>query len=295
MGDNPSPKVILITGSSSGFGYFSAIRLAEAGHIVYATMRDTSRGELLRCEAVKMNCAPRMHILPLDVTKSETIRTTIKDIVAAEGVIDVLVNNAGFGVGGFFEDLSLDDFQQQFDVNFFGALNVTREVVPVMRPRRKGKIINISSMAAFAGMPCFSAYCSSKWALEGFSECLYMELKPFGIHVVLVEPGSYRTRIFEENARYAKRFADPGSPYYEASQHLKKYVLESIKQNSRDPDEVARVVKKIVGQNDPAFRNIVGWDNKLKALGLRIRPVPFKLYADLVNLALIPPSDQKHA
>jgi NAD(P)-dependent dehydrogenase (short-subunit alcohol dehydrogenase family) len=154
-----------------------------------------------------------------------------------------------------------------------------------MRPRRKGKIINISSMAAFSGTPCFSAYCSSKWALEGFSECLYMELKPFGIDVSLVEPGSYRTKIFEDNARVAKRFNSPGSPYFETSRHLRQWVLDSVKENTRDPDEVARVVERLIARDNPPFRNVVGLGQRLRAFG--VRHIPFKLYAWLVNELLL--------
>ncbi|NTV29318.1 MAG: SDR family oxidoreductase [Candidatus Omnitrophica bacterium] len=291
MGEILSPKVILITGSSSGFGYLTAIRLAEAGHIVYATMRDPAKGEALLEEADRRGCAKRLHVWQLDVTKPETIKAAVRSIVAADGVIDVLVNNAGFGIGGFFEDLSPEDFQQQFDVNFFGVLNVTREVLPVMRPRRKGKIINVSSMAAYAGTPCFSAYCSSKWALEGFSECLYMELQPFGIDVALVEPGSYRTKIFEENARVARRFDNHESPYYGLSQRFRKDVLRHIRHNDRDPDEVARVIERIIVQSGPAFRHVVGWRQKFRAFCLRVRLCPFKLYAELVNMALTSPSE----
>ncbi len=274
-------KVVLITGCSSGFGFSTALRLAAAGHTVFATMRDMKKAPFLSVEAVRKGCDHNIHILPLDVTQPQSIRATVDEIIHKKGVIDVLVNNAGFGIGGFFEDLTREDFQKQFEVNFFGALNVTREVVLAMRPRRAGTIINISSMAAFAGTPCFSAYCSSKWALEGFSECLYMELRPFGIHVVLVEPGSYRTKIFEDNAAYAKNFDNPSSPYFTISRYLRQMVVDEVRKNKRDPDEVAAVIEKIVRAKSPPFRNVVGWHQQLRCW--LVRGIPFKAYAWMVN------------
>lgn len=283
-----SPKVILITGCSSGFGLITAARLASRGHRVYATMRDLSKKEFLEMEAVNRGAAANLTILLLDVTRPETIKEAVKEIVAREGVIDVLVNNAGFGIGGFFEDLSDADWRSQYDVNFFGVLNVTREVLPIMRPRHKGLVINISSMASFSGTPAFSAYCSSKFALEGFSECLYMELKPQGISVALVEPGSYPTKIFDDNARFAARFFDPQGPYFSWSQRLKQIVDTHARDNHRDPEEVAATVEALVNSSGPAFRNIIGWRSKLRFWAVRL--IPFKLYAWMVELAL-PPDD----
>jgi NAD(P)-dependent dehydrogenase (short-subunit alcohol dehydrogenase family) len=277
-------EIILITGCSSGFGLLSAARLAARGHKVYATMRDLRKKEFLEMESRKRGGFDNLTILELDVTQTESVRTAILTIVEKEGFIDVLVNNAGFGMGGFFEDLSDADWRAQFDVNFFGVLNVTREVLPVMRPRRKGLIINISSMAAFSGTPAFSAYCSSKFALEGFSECLYMELHNHGIDVVLVEPGSYRTRIFEDNARYGARFFDANSPYFALSCRLKHFVDTHVRQNRRDPEIVAATIEKIVNNRTPHFRNIIGLSSRLRCW--LVRRVPFKFYAWCVDLML---------
>lgn len=279
-----NPQVILITGASSGFGQACAVHLASRGHKVWASMRDTSRSTELLSAARAADCEGRIKVIGLDVSGPDSIKAAVSEIMAEDGLIDVLINNAGFGIGGFFEDLSEDDWKNQFDVNFFGVLNVTREVVPAMRPRSKGKIINISSMAAFAGTPCFSAYCSSKWALEGFSECLYMELKPFGVQVALVEPGSYRTKIFEKNARFAENFGNPQSPYFKASAHFRQLVLEHIQKNKRDVNEVVRHVEKMVESDKMPFRNIIGTDQKFRRWILQ--RVPFKVYASLVNAML---------
>ncbi len=279
-----SSKVILITGCSSGFGLLTAARLASHGHKVWATMRDLNKKEFLQIETARRGGAQNLRILALDVTQPDMVRMTVKEIIAQDGVIDVLINNAGYGVGGFFEDLSDADWRMQFDVNFFGVLNLTREVLPIMRPRHRGLIINISSMASFSGTPAFSAYCSSKSALEIFSESLYMEIHSLGIDVALVEPGTYRTKIFEDNARYAVKFFDPQSPYFPMSQRLKAFVESHIRSNRRDPEEVAVVVEDIINSPWPSFRNIVGIRSKLRYW--IVRSIPFKLYAWLVDLAL---------
>jgi NAD(P)-dependent dehydrogenase (short-subunit alcohol dehydrogenase family) len=277
-------KVILITGCSSGFGLHTAARLAAHGHKVYAGVRDFAKKEFLEMETEKRGGTRNLTVVSLDVTKPETIKAAVLNVVSVEGIIDVLINNAGFGIGGFFEDLSEADWRAQFDVNFFGVLNVTREVLPVMRPRRSGLIVNLSSMAAFGGTPALSAYCSSKFALEGFSECLFLEMQPHGIDVVLVEPGSYRTKIFEDNARYAARFFDANSPYYDGSQRLKKLVDTHIRTNRRDPEEVAVVIERIINSRAPGFRNTIGFLSCLRFWFLR--SMPFKFYAWLVDLVL---------
>jgi NAD(P)-dependent dehydrogenase (short-subunit alcohol dehydrogenase family) len=291
MPEYPSSKVVLITGCSSGFGMLAAARLAAKGHRVFATMRDLRKKEALLGEVKRRGGEKNLKVLELDVTKPPTIKAAINDIVAEEGVIDVLVNNAGYGVGGYFEDLSDQDIRNLFEVNFFGVLNVTREILPVMRPRRKGLIINISSMAVSAGTPTFTAYCSSKWALEGFSECLYMELQPFGVDVALIEPGSYRTKIFDENLRYAKNFNNSTSPYFRNSQKVKSIVKNMIERNRRDPEEVAAVVERVIDKPFPAFRNIVGWRSRLR--WWLVRHIPFKFYTLLVLMFLSPEEPER--
>jgi len=291
MPEYPLSKVLLITGCSSGFGMLTAARLAGRGHHVYATMRDLAKQDQLWKEAKIRDAEKNLTVLELDVTKPATIKAAINGIISEEGVIDVLINNAGYGIGGYFEDLSDQDIRDQYEVNFFGVLNVIREVLPVMRPRRRGLIINISSMAASAGTPTFTAYCSSKWALEGFSECLYMELQPFGIDVALVEPGSYRTKIFDENARYAKNFNTATSPYFRNSQKVKSIVKNMLEKNRRNPEEVAAVIEKIVEKPFPSFRNMVGWRARLRFW--LVRHIPFKLYALLVLMFISPEEPER--
>jgi NAD(P)-dependent dehydrogenase (short-subunit alcohol dehydrogenase family) len=180
-------RVILITGCSSGFGLLTAARLAAKGHFVWASMRDLSRKKLLEDELAKRQT--QAFIRELDVTKPSTIKKVIEEIQKTHFHIDVLVNNAGYGLAGFFEDLSEEEIRAQMEVNFFGVQSVCREVIPLMRRRSQGKIINISSIAGRVASPCLGAYNTSKWALEAFSESLYYELGLFGISVSLVEPG----------------------------------------------------------------------------------------------------------
>lgn len=277
-------RIVLITGCSSGFGMLAAARLASAGCRVYATMRDLLKRSTLDAEVLRRGCAANIRVRRLDVTDPVSVKCLVDEVMAVDGRIDVLVNNAGFGIGGFFEDLSEEDWRRQFDTNFFGALNVTREVIPRMRSGRSGRIINVSSMAAYRGSPAFSAYVSSKWALEGFSECLHMELKQFNIDVLLLEPGTYRTSIFEGNARYAKYFFDTQSPYYALSARLKDVIAAHVGKNTRDPEEVARKIEALVFAKGPGLRHIPALLDKLRAWA--VRRIPFDLYAWIIQQLL---------
>jgi len=247
-------KVILITGCSSGFGLLAAVRLAVSGHSVWATMRDLSKKQLLENELSKRNV--QATIRALDVIKPATIKAVIAELQKTHGCVDVLINNAGYGIAGFFEDLSEEDIRSQMEVNFFGVQNVCREIIPLMRQRSQGKIINISSIAGQVGTPCLGAYNASKWALEAFSESLYHELSLFGIAVTLVEPGSYPTNIFKENAHYAKDFDNAQSPYFLYSQKLRDMAQEAIQKLKRDPDDVAKLIEDIVRNPRPRLRYV---------------------------------------
>jgi NAD(P)-dependent dehydrogenase (short-subunit alcohol dehydrogenase family) len=247
-------KVILITGCSSGFGLLTAVRLAAQGHFVWATMRDLSKKQSLE-DALVIHQA-QAFIRELDVTKPESIKNVVEEIHKTHAHIDVLINNAGYGIAGFFEDLTDEEIRAQMETNFFGVQNVCREVIPLMRQRRQGKIINISSIAGQVASPCLGAYNTSKWALEAFSESLCFELGLFGISVSLVEPGSYPTKIFTDNARYAKNLDNPQSPYYHFSQRLKNIAQKYTRKINRDPDVVARLIVSIVHQSHPRLRYV---------------------------------------
>lgn len=275
MSDKPSQKIVLVTGCSSGFGMLTAARLAAEGHKVIATMRDLKKKAPLLDEVNRRGA--KVDILPLDVTDKQSIAAAVAEIGSKYGYVDVLVNNAGFGIGGFFEDLSDEEIRSQFETNFFGVQNVCRAIIPFMRPRRSGKIINLSSVSGFNASPCLGAYVASKWALEGFSESLRYELKPFGIDVLLIEPGSYRTKIFSDNARFAAKFVDNTSPYFEYSQYFGKKVKESIADNHKDPEDIAKLVSDLINAENPPFRNIPDLGSKFIAILRRI--LPFRIYS----------------
>ena len=271
-----SQKVVLITGCSSGFGLLTAVRLASHSHIVWATMRDLTKKQPLEDALAKRNA--QAIIRELDVTKNSTIKNVVEEIQKTHGRIDVLINNAGYGIAGFFEDLTDDEIRSQMEANFFGVQNVCREVIPLMRQRAQGKIINISSIAGQVASPCLGAYNASKWALEAFSESLYFELSLFGISVVLVEPGSYPTNIFTQNAHYAKGFDNAQSPYFSVSQKLKNIAQGSIRKLQNDPDDVARLIENIINRSRPRLRYISDFSSAFRVFAQKILPPPLTAY-----------------
>ena len=278
MNHSNHSKVILITGCSSGFGLLTAARLSSKGHIVFATMRNLEKKQPLLDEVRKRGGDVRL--LRIDVTDIQSIREAVNTIKNEFGRINILVNNAGYGIGGFFEDLTEEEIRQQFDTNFFSVQNMIREVVPLMRERREGKIINISSIAGLYALPSFGAYNASKWALEGFSESLYYELKPFGIHVCLIEPGTYNTTIFHGNKRYAKNSSDANSPYYLLSQFLDQKVKAFVENTHRDPEDIARLVEKIIDSKNPPLRNMP--DSQSKMIYCLKRILPFRIFSGIL-------------
>ncbi|HQP11012.1 MAG TPA: SDR family NAD(P)-dependent oxidoreductase, partial [Candidatus Omnitrophota bacterium] len=170
------------------------------------------------------------------------------------------------------------------ETNFFGVQNVTREVIPLMRQRKHGKIINISSVSGFSASPAFGAYNASKWALEGFSESLRYELKLFGIDVLLIEPGVYKTKIFYENSRHAASFNNPESPYYMASQYLNGLVMQNVNDCHKDIEEVPRLIEKLIRAANPSFRNIP--DIESKVMYVLRKFLPFSIYSWIIRTAL---------
>jgi NAD(P)-dependent dehydrogenase (short-subunit alcohol dehydrogenase family) len=280
--NTPVPQVILITGCSSGFGLLTAARLASKGHHVIATMRDPNKSPALM-EEVKSRGGV-VDIKRLDVTDKKSIQDAIREIGSTYGHIDILINNAGYGLGGFFEDLTDAEIRELFETNFFGVQNVIREVLPLMRPRKKGKIINISSTSGFSASPCFGAYNASKWALEGFSESLRYELKLFGIDVLLIEPGMYKTKIFYENERHASNFHNEESPYYPISKYLEARIRERVDDCHKNPEEIAILVEKLIDAKNPAFRNIPDIESQILYLLRKI--LPFRIFSFLIQSAI---------
>ncbi|PLS08539.1 SDR family oxidoreductase [Neobacillus cucumis] len=247
-------KTAIVTGSSSGFGLLCVIELALKGFTVIATMRDTNKAKTLLELAKEKQLDKYIHITSLDVTSGDSIRD-LKRYLESFSQIDVLVNNAGFAVGGFSEELSLDDYRRQFETNFFGVIAVTNTVLPIMRVRKQGRIINMSSISGRFGFPGLSAYTASKHALEGYSESLRLELRPFGIDVSLIEPGSFQTNIWTSVDQLENKPDSPYTPYIESL--LKE--MNKGKADYGDPIDVAKLAAEIASlPSTPDLRYPIG-------------------------------------
>ncbi|MCA1031662.1 oxidoreductase [Bacillus timonensis] len=258
-------KVALITGASSGFGLLTALELAKQDVFVVATMRNLAKADTLKEKIKELKLEDKIRIEKLDVTNSTSI-ARMKAVFNAIGRIDILVNNAGFAAGGFAEEVTIEEFKQQFDTNFFGVIEVTQFVLPFMRKQKSGKIINVSSISGLIGFPGLSPYVSSKYALEGFSESLRLEVKPFGIDVALIQPGSYSTSIWTTGKKVAEKSLDTKSPYYSYMQVIEKQI-ESGKSQMGDPEDVAKLICKIaLEQNTKKLRFPIGKGVKLSLL-----------------------------
>lgn len=188
----PNSKVVLITGCSSGIGFATAVEFSKNNFIVFPTMRNLSKKNELEEELDNSE-----NILQLDVTNDASIDNALSHIESKYGKIDVLVNNAGYGLFGSFEDTSIDEFREQMESDFFGAVRLMKKIIPIMKKNKSGKIINVSSVAGRVGFPIMSAYVTSKFALEGLTESLRYELKKFGIQLALIEPGAVNSNFFK--------------------------------------------------------------------------------------------------
>ncbi len=262
--------VALITGCSSGFGLLTAVELGSAGFRVYATMRNLSKRH--RLDAAATAAGVSLTVLPLDVTQDESIQGALATIRAQAGRIDVLVSNAGYGLGGFVEDVTLAELRAQFEINFFGAVALVKAVLPDMRRRGRGQIVLVSSLNGVQAMPGLAAYCASKFALEGFAEALRWEALLDGVTVSLVEPGTFPTEIFGANRQIAAAAQDPSGPHYARSQRLERLVLQYAARSKQDPRAVARTIRRIATTRHPRLHYLVGQDAVLTVLARRFLP-----------------------
>jgi len=270
-------KIALVTGASSGFGLLTSIELAKAGFRVVATMRDLARRERLDQAVAAAGIAARVDVRALDVTKFDTIRGFVDRVVADYGRLDVLVNNAGFAVAGFAEDIKLDELRLQFETNFFGAVAMTKAALPAMRRQHSGHIIQVSSIVGLQGAVTVSSYSASKHALEGWSESLRMEVHSLGIKVVLVEPGSFQTDIWTRGAVMGEQATKQTSPNIQRSLRMRSVVEKLPK---ADPIAVARLIVAIAQNPNPRLRYLVGRDAKFQ-LAMK-RMLPWKWYEKVI-------------
>jgi NAD(P)-dependent dehydrogenase (short-subunit alcohol dehydrogenase family) len=274
----PTERTALITGASSGFGLLTTITLAKRGWHVLATMRDLNRRDNLAAAAHAAGLSDHIEFLPLDVTNPGQIAALADLVNQRPSPLHALVNNAGFALPGFADDVTDAELRQQFDTNFFGAAAVTRAVLPQFRRQGFGHIVMISSVSGRVGFPGVSSYAASKFALEGWAETLRFELKPLGIQVVLLEPGAFETDIWDRNARLAAAMLDPFSPNAARVSHWRSRLQANNKR--ANPQVVADTIAAILATPRPRLRYLVGKDAKL-AVFLR-RLLPFALFERIV-------------
>jgi NAD(P)-dependent dehydrogenase (short-subunit alcohol dehydrogenase family) len=270
-------KITVITGASSGFGLLTSIELAKAGFRVVATMRNLGRRTNLDQVAASAGVTDRIDVRPLDVTDFASIPGVVDTVVRDYGCIDVLVNNAGFAMAGFAEDIRLEELRLQFETNFFGAVAMTKAVLPTMRKQGLGHIIQISSIGGLQGSITVSSYSASKHALEGWSESLRLELSALGIKVVLVEPGAFDTGVWTQGARMGQDATKSTSPNFRRSLRMREVIKQIPK---ADPIAVARAVVAIAQNPNPKLRYLVGRDAKVQ-LALK-RMLPWKTYEKMI-------------
>jgi NAD(P)-dependent dehydrogenase (short-subunit alcohol dehydrogenase family) len=256
--NNQQALVAVVTGSSSGIGLATSLALARNGYLTYATMRNLAKRDSVQSTAEKQHLSIRT--VQLDVTDENSVKNAIQSILSESGRIDLLVNNAGYGLTGALEDIRIDEIRALYETNLFGVIRVTQAVLPTMRKQGSGRIINISSGAGRIGYPGGSAYVSSKFALEGLSESMAYEIEQFGIRTVLVEPGFVRTN-FGENIVITKKAQDPNSPYSQMMMQMKSssYRRRMI-ENASDADLVASVVVEAATAKEPNLRYLAGKD-----------------------------------
>lgn len=263
-------QIVLITGASSGFGLLTAVELIKQGFFVIATMRNVEKnGDLMKL-IHDHGFENSLDIQSLDVTKENQIEELKQYVLEKYGGVDILINNAGFCLGSVVEDVSLENWKQQFETNFFGTVAVTKAFLPSMREKRSGKIINIGSISGQFGFPGMAPYTSSKFAVAGFSESLRLELLTFNVYVSLVEPGSYKTNIWDKSLGEIK--LDFESEYYPFLVWLFNEAKKSAS-NAGDPMEVVEAIVKICRASSPRFHYPVGKGAKI--IGLLKKTVPW--------------------
>ena len=245
--------IVLCTGCRSGFGLLIAVTAARAGHTVYAGLRDLeTQGDLVKL-AGNLDVRP----VQLDVTNADERETVVRETVEEHGRLDALINNAGRALGGFIEQIAEDELRRLFDVNLFGAWALTKTCLPHLRASGKGIVINITSMAGRQAMPGLGGYAGSKFALEGITEALRHEMRPFGVRVVLVEPGPHATDIFGRSRRIARATKTEGGPYIAYVRRVEQ-VAEKAEARAGDPQEVADLVTKLLIEPAPKLRYPLG-------------------------------------
>jgi NAD(P)-dependent dehydrogenase (short-subunit alcohol dehydrogenase family) len=255
-------SVVLVTGTSTGIGLATALHFARHGDQVWAAVRNPATATELTA-ALEKETLP-VHVVTIDVDRDDSVARGVADVLATAGRIDVLVNNAGIGGGGPIGDVPVDWVKTLFETNYFGTIRMIRAVLPGMRERRSGAIVNLSSIAGRVAMAGHGHYSAVKYAIEAMSEALAQEVFPFGIRVAVIEPGVVLTPIFKK----AKRFQDPASPYVQSVRRLLAFYEKQMPHGTR-PEDAAAVIHEAVTTHEPRLRWLVGEDAKRWESGRR--------------------------
>lgn len=253
---------VLITGASSGIGLATAIHFGRKSYHVYAGVR--SRDTAVNLMKVIQDGQLPIDILDLDVRDVSSVAAAVRAVISRSGSIDVLINNAGIGGGGAIEEVAVEWAQDLFDTNYFGAVRLIKATLPHMRKRRSGSIVNVSSIVGRVAPAAHGHYSASKWALEGMSEALAQEVRPYDIRVIVIEPGVVLTPIFSK----ARRQLDLESPYYDAVRRLVLMFQKQL-QHPTMPETVAAAIEAAIDDPNPRFRYVVGADAELLLVGRR--------------------------
>jgi NAD(P)-dependent dehydrogenase (short-subunit alcohol dehydrogenase family) len=267
----PESRTALITGASSGFGLLTSVTLARRGWRVLATMRDLVRREQLESAAREAGVLERVQVHSLDVTNAGQI-AEVSELIERRGEpLHALINNAGFAVPGLAEEVTDAELRDQFDTNFFGAAAVTRAILPQMRRQGFGHVVMVSSISGRTGFPGVSSYVASKFALEGWTETLRLEMAAVGIKVAIVEPGSFKTDIWTRNAKLTAKMSDPSSPNVERLARWQRRIDEGAKSRA-NPQEVADLIARILETPEPKLRYVIGRDARMALLMRKVLP-----------------------
>lgn len=274
--------IVVVTGCRSGFGRLVAVDAARRGHTVIAGLRDLATAGDLRAAAQGLD----VHPVQLDVTDPAQIRQVVDDTLARHGRIDALVNNAGVALGGALEQLDEDELRHVLEVNVVAVWAMTKAVLPAMRAQGAGTVVNLSSVSGLVAMPGLGAYATSKFALEGMSEAWRHELAPFGVRVVLLEPGPFRTDIWGRNRSLARHALDADSPYAPYVRALERAVVSVAQDRAEDPTIVSRAILDALEAPHPPLRRVLG-----RAAWIRLgakRYLPERAYEAIVQRLIRP-------
>jgi NAD(P)-dependent dehydrogenase (short-subunit alcohol dehydrogenase family) len=250
-----SKRTVLVTGCSSGIGLATCHVLSRNNFMTYGTVRNLSKAKKIQDLINRENLS--LKILRLDVNDNQSIKLAVKKILTDTGRIDVLINNAGYGMFGPVEEITTQEVKKQFETNFFGTIRLIKPIVPIMRKQGNGTIVNISSMVGRFGVPLNSAYVSSKFAVEGLSESISFELEEFGIRVIVIEPGVVKSDFFH-NVKVKGMNLE--SPYHKLMERRVNFLDKAMKNSLTSSYDVADTILEALNSKDPKFRYVIGND-----------------------------------